>query len=174
VTQLVSSTPPEQIDSVVVLWSAFPYVCPEAVLATGSFLCINGSNDKENTNADGQKGAVFAPVTALPSAGFVQETASGELQASCRAKEFGTTQDSHFEFFLRLSRACLGKLIGFSVKWRKKAAFPYPQRREGVWNDEGQRAAEAGVGRVDRGAALRARHLPTHQQQEQQQQEEEE
>jgi hypothetical protein len=101
VTQLVSSTPPEQIDGVVVLWRAFPYICPEAVLATGSFLCINCSNDEENTNADGQKGAGFAPVTALPSAGFVQETASGELQASCRAsrKSSGRHKTAIFKFF---------------------------------------------------------------------------
>ena len=30
-----------------------------------------------------------------------------------------------FEFSLCLSRACLGKMIIFSIKWRKKVAFSY-------------------------------------------------
>jgi hypothetical protein len=59
---------------------------------------------------------------------MVRLPTESQLQLPARTRRLAQTDRllknaSLFEFSLRLFRACLGKMITFSIKWRKKTRF---------------------------------------------------
>ena len=80
--------------------SDFPYVCPEPVLTNTRFLVVMKWRNKRRSPHQRR-------VRWRPRRGAVSTT------GSCRKQLF-------FAFSLCLSRACLGKMMHFIYKWRKK------------------------------------------------------
>ena len=65
-----------------------------------------------------------------------------------------------FEFSLCLSRACLGKMMHFMYKWRKKWRFPYPCRSSSGRNEGSQCVGDSSCCHRRASARGKPRQLP--------------
>eukprot|EP01046_Picozoa_sp_COSAG06_P028149 COSAG06_NODE_2520_length_6728_cov_2.725449_6_plen_113_part_00 len=98
--------------------------CPEPVLAKISRLYINGS--KRPFSRTALIRAVFAAKAKVALDREQAAAAHGQHDEPTRGGADGALQENaspFLSFSLCLSRACLGKMIIFSIKWHRRGVF---------------------------------------------------